>query len=79
MSKAAKLKGEVTTVIIQAASEACNAEGLAGSASDQKVNWLIFILRYGGEVAVQRHIGIVVRQHGARKRLNLAEKRWLPA
>jgi hypothetical protein len=37
------------------------------------------ICSYGGEVAVQWHGWIVMRQHGARKWLNFTKEGWLPA
>jgi hypothetical protein len=72
-------EGQVTAVIIQASSEARDAEGLAGGSSDQKVNWVILASLNGGEVAVKRNVGIVVRQHGAREGLDLAESHRTPA
>jgi hypothetical protein len=79
LSKSAKLKGEITTLVVQAASETGNAKGLAGCSANEEVDLSILVLRDGCEVAVQRHVGVVVFQHCARKRLNLAKKSRLPA
>jgi hypothetical protein len=79
LSKFKKLKGEVATVVAQSASKSCNAEGLAWGSSDKKVNWSILISPYCGKITVARHVGIVMRQHGARKCLNLREECGLPA
>jgi hypothetical protein len=38
-SKAAKFERQVTTVIIQSTPESRDGEGLAGSSSNEKVNW----------------------------------------
>jgi hypothetical protein len=78
LSKPKKLKGQVATVISQPASKSCNAERLARGSSDKKVNCPILICSNGGEVAMQRRLGIVVGQNGAREWLNLAEESWLP-
>jgi hypothetical protein len=78
LSKSAKLEGKVTTVVIQAASQSCNAEGLAGCSADEEVDCSIFILSDSGEVAVQRHVGVMVLKHGARELLDLREERRLP-
>jgi hypothetical protein len=79
ISKAEVFKREVATLSCQSLSEAGDAEVLAGGASDKKVNWPIFVALDGGEVAVERRIGIVVRQHGARRGLDLAVGSRLPA
>jgi hypothetical protein len=60
LSKSAKLKGQVATVVIQSTSEAGDGEGLAGGSSDKKVNWSILIALNCGEVAMQRHIRIMM-------------------
>jgi hypothetical protein len=52
---------------------------LAGGSADKKVNCSIIICSYGGEIAVQWHGRIVMRQHGARECLNLTEEGRLPA
>ena len=78
MSKSAKLKGEVTTVVIQSTSETGNAEGLAGGSADEKVDFSILVFLNGGEVAVQRNFRITVLKDCAWERLNLREKRRLP-
>ena len=65
MSKSAKLKGEVTTFIVQSPSETGNAEGLAGGSADEEVDFSILVLLNSGEVAVQRHIRVVVFKHRA--------------
>ena len=79
VSKSHELKGQVATVVVQSASEASNAEGLAGGASNEKVDLAILVPFDGGEVAVQRHAGIVVFEHGARERLDLGEGGGRPA
>jgi hypothetical protein len=79
LSKPKKLKGQVAALIIQTASQSCDAEGLTGGSADKKVNWPILIGSNRGEVAMKRRFGIVVRQHGAGERLNLAKESGLPA
>jgi hypothetical protein len=61
VSKPKKLKDQVATVVIQSASQAGDAERLAGGSSDKKVNCCILICSYGGEIAVQWHAWIVMR------------------
>jgi len=39
INNAAKLKGEVATLVIQSTSESGDGEGLAGCAAHEKVNW----------------------------------------
>jgi hypothetical protein len=46
---------------------------LAGGASDKKVNWPIFVALDLSEVAVQRYVGIMVREHRARRGFDLGE------
>lgn len=70
MSKSAKFKGEVTTFIVQSASETGDTEGLAGRSADKEVDFSILIFLNGSEVAVTRHIWVVVRQYGLRKGFN---------
>jgi hypothetical protein len=79
ISKPEIFKGEVATLSIQAGSEACNGEVLTGGSSDKKVNWPIFVTSNGGEVAVQRYVGIMVGEDGARCGLDLAVSGGLPA
>jgi hypothetical protein len=79
LSKSAKLKGEVTTLVIQTASESGNAKGLAGCSANEEVDFSILVLRDGCEVAVQGYVGVMVFQHRARKRLDLAKKSRFPA
>jgi len=75
-----KFEGEVAAVIVQGLAEAGHAECLAGRATDQHIGisdeCLIAQL---GEVAVDRNVRVMVRQHGARERLDLRERKWLPA
>ena len=78
MSKSAKLKGEVTTVVVQTASQSCDAEGLAGCAADEEVDVSIFVFLNGGEVAVQRHVWVSVLKHGAWELFNLRKECSLP-
>jgi hypothetical protein len=68
----------LTTLSVQSRSATGDGEVLAGGASDKKVNWAIFIASDGGEVPVQRHVGIVVGEDGARRGLNLAVCGGLP-
>jgi hypothetical protein len=79
LSKSAKLKGEVTTVVVQTASQSCDAKGLAGCAADEEVDLSIFVFLNGCEVAVQRHVWVSVFKHGARELLNLGKECGLPA
>jgi len=60
LSKSAKLKGEVTTLIIQSTSETGDTEGLARCAANEEVDFAILVLLNGREVAVQRNFRIVV-------------------
>jgi len=78
LSKSAKFERKVTTVVVQTASQSRDAEGLAGCAADEEVDVSIFVFLNGGEVAVQRHVGIVVLKHGARELLNLGKECRLP-
>jgi hypothetical protein len=72
-------KHEVATRVIQSLSETGDAEGLAGSSSAQKIDSCIGPLAEAGHVAEVRHIGVVVREHGAGEGLDLAEGLRLPA
>jgi len=71
LSKSAKLKGEVTTFIIQSPSETGNAEGLAGGSANEEVDLAILVLLNGCEVAMQWDFRVVVFKHRARESLNL--------
>jgi hypothetical protein len=79
LSKSAKLEGEVTTVVVQTASQSRDAEGLTGCAADEEVDLSIFVFLNGCEVAVQWHVGVSVLKHGARELLNLGKECSLPA
>jgi hypothetical protein len=79
LSKSAKLEGEVTTLVIQSASETGDAERLAGCAADEEVDFAILIFLNSREIAMQRDFRVVVFKDGAWKRLNLREERRLPA
>ena len=79
MSKSAKLKGEVTTVVVQTASQSGDAEGLTGCAPDEEVDLSIFVFLNGCEVAVQWHVRVAMLKHGARELLNLRKECSLPA
>jgi hypothetical protein len=78
LSKPKKLECQVATVIGQTASKSSDRERLAGGSSNKKVDWLILPALDRGEVAMQRDIGIVMAQHGARESLDLAVERRLP-
>jgi hypothetical protein len=79
LSQSAKLERKVTTVVVQTASQSCNAEGLAGCSADEEVNLSIFVFLNGCEVAVQRHVGVSVFKHGAWELFNLGKECSLPA
>jgi hypothetical protein len=79
LSKSAKFERKVTTVVVQSASQSCDAEGLAGCPADEEVNFSIFVFLNRCEVAVQWHVGIVVLKHGAGELLNLRKEGGLPA
>lgn len=79
ISKAEIFEGQVATVVSQSASKASDAEGLAGGASDKKVNWSIFGSLDLGEVADERGVGVVVGQHGAGRGFDLGITKRLPA
>jgi hypothetical protein len=79
LSKAKKLKCQVATIICQSASQSRDAEALARSSRDKKVNWVILVSLDRREVAVAGNMRVVVRQHGARELLDLAEEGGLPA
>jgi hypothetical protein len=72
-------EGQVATVVRQSASEAGNAEGLAGRAADKKVNCVILPCFDRREIAVQRDVGVVVREHGAWEGIDLRQERRAPA
>lgn len=71
IKKSKKLERERTARSIHACSESGDAEILAGRSADKKVNCSIFVSANRGEIAVQRHVGVVVREHGARERFDL--------
>jgi hypothetical protein len=79
LSKSAKLKRKVTTVVVQTASQSCDAEGLAGCAADEEVDLSIFVFLNGCEVAVQWHVWVSVFKHGAWELFNLGKECGLPA
>lgn len=70
---------QVTAVVIQAAAAAGEAEGLAGGSADKKVNWPIVVGSNRREIAVARHVGIMVCQNGAGERLDFAERGRRPS
>jgi hypothetical protein len=79
---------EVATLVIQALSEAGDAEGLARGAADKKVNCMVGPLLEFGHVAVIRHVRIVVGEQRRREieaariivvGIELREERRLPA
>jgi hypothetical protein len=78
LSQAKIFERQVATVVRQSASEARDREGLAGGSSDKKVNCIVLIRLDGGEIAVQRHVGITVRKDRARVRVDLREERRPP-
>ena len=79
MSKSAKLKGEVATVVVQTASETGDRETLAGCPADEEVDASILVLSYRGEVAVQRHVRVVILQDGAGECFDFGKECRLPA
>jgi hypothetical protein len=79
ISKAEKFEGQVATVVAQAASEAGDAEGLAGGSANKKVNCPIIICSDGGEVAMERDLRVMVGEDSAREGLDLAERGGFPA
>ena len=78
MSKSAKFERKVTTVVVQTASEAGDAEGLAGCSADEEVDVSIFVFLNRCEVAVQWHVGVAVLKHGAGELFNLRKEGGLP-
>src|SRR5690606_38370063 len=72
-------KREVATRVIQALSESCDAERLAGSSADEKIDSCIWPAPEVGHVAEVRHVRVVVRQHGRGERLDLRERDRPPA
>jgi hypothetical protein len=78
LSKSAKFERKVTTVVFQAASQSCDAEGLAGCSADEEVDFSIFVFLNRCEVAVQWHVGIVVLKNGAGELFNLRKEGSLP-
>jgi hypothetical protein len=79
LSQSAKLERKVTTVVVQTASQSCDAEGLAGCSADEEVDISILVFLNRCEVAVQRHVGIVVLKHSTGELFNLRKERSLPA
>jgi hypothetical protein len=79
LSKAQKLKGQVTTVIAQASSESCDRERLAGGSSHENVNWVIFVALDAGEIPMQGDMGIMMLKHSTGEGFNLRKERRLPA
>jgi hypothetical protein len=71
-------EGQVTTVIVQSASETGDAERLARCASDQKVDWVIFSGLDRGEVAMERGLRVMVGEDRARERLDLRQEGRAP-
>jgi hypothetical protein len=74
-------EGELASGIVESPAESCDAEGLAGGSSDQKVNCSgvespRFVL---GDVAIVRHSWEPMREHAARERVDLAEADGSPA
>ncbi len=75
-----EFEGEVAAVIRKGIAKASHAERLAGSATYQHIgvnNPRLFAQH--SEVAMQRNVGIMMSQNGARERLNLGEGKRLPA
>jgi hypothetical protein len=58
-------KGEVAARIIQSEPLSGDGEGLTGGAADKKVNCSISVFLNGGEIAMARHRGVMVREDGA--------------
>ena len=83
MSKAAKLKGEVATLVVQAASQSGDGEGLAGGAAHENVNWAcggrLGAELVTGHISIVGCVGVVVCQHGGREFLNLGKPGGRPA
>ena len=61
MSQSKIFECQVATVVIQSSTETGDGERLARCSSDQKVDWLIFVVLNGCEIAVQRHVRKAVR------------------
>ncbi len=76
-------KHEVATRVCQSFSESGDAEALAGSSADEKIDSCIGPYLEVRHVAEIRHGRIVMREQSARKRLDLAEPcrapaQWMP-
>jgi hypothetical protein len=61
LKQAKKLKGEVATLILKAASESSDTEGLTGGSSNKKVNWFVVASLDRREVAMGSHMRPVMR------------------
>ena len=79
ISKAEKLERQLAALVSHASSKAGDREGLAGGASDKKVNCAILIGSDGGEVPMQRDLRIVVSEDSAGERFNFAERGSFPS
>jgi hypothetical protein len=77
-SKFKELEREFATLVIHAASQSGDGEGLAGGSSNKKVNWSC-IGSDAGEVAMVRNSGVSVAQQLARKGVDLCEPCGLPS
>lgn len=79
VSKAKKLERQLTTRVIQAASESGEREGLAGSAPDENID-SCFITRLDlREVAEVRNTRPTLGKHAGRERGDLGEERVTPS
>ena len=72
------LKGQVAALVCQSAPESRDTERLAGGSANKNVNWFILPCLDGGEIAVQRHVRVMVLQDRARKGVNLGQERRAP-
>lgn len=79
MSQSAKFERKVTTLVIQATSQSSDAEGLTGCSADEEVDFSILVLLNRCEVAVQRHVGIVMFKHGTRELFDFRKEGCFPA
>jgi hypothetical protein len=68
-------KGQVSALVIQATTLACDAEGLARASENDNINWSMGLGPFDkirrGHVAEIRYMREVVRVHGARERVVL--------
>jgi hypothetical protein len=82
-SQSKELQRQASSSVGKTLSDSSDGEGLAWSPSDEKVNWSLAVdcmrrVDEAREVAIVLDLGVVMRKHRARERLDFREPRRFP-